>query len=49
VAPNRTGLYLLPLAAGNFLGPLLLGSLFDTVGRRRMIAGTYLVSGALLR
>jgi MFS family permease len=48
VAPDRTGLYLLPLAAGNFLGPLLLGSLFDTVGRRRMIAGTYLVSGALL-
>jgi MFS family permease len=47
--PDRsTGLYLLPLAASNFLGPLLLGSLFDTVGRRIMIAGTYAVSGALL-
>src|SRR5690348_5738931 len=36
----RTGLYILPLAAGNFLGPLLLGHLFDTVGRKTMIAGT---------
>ena len=42
------GLYLLPFAAGNFLGPLLLGPLFDTVGRRPMIAGTYLASGVLL-
>jgi MFS family permease len=35
-------------AAGNFLGALLLSPLFDTVGRRPMIAGTYIVSGALL-
>jgi MFS family permease len=48
VAPAQTGLYLLPLAAGNFMGPLLLGRFFDTIGRRRMIAGTYLVSGTLL-
>ena len=48
VAPQDTGLYLLPLAAGNFLGPLLLGRFFDTVGRRTMIAATYLVSGMLL-
>jgi MFS family permease len=48
VAPEATGLYLLPLAAGNFMGPLLLGHFFDTIGRRRMIAGTYLISGALL-
>ena len=45
---NRVGWHLLPFAAGNFLGPLLLGRLFDTVGRRRMIATTYVLSGALL-
>ena len=44
----RTGVYILPLAAGNFLGPLLLGHLFDTVGRKKMIAGTYGLSGLLL-
>ena len=42
------GYYLLPLALGNFLGPLLIGHLFDTVGRRRMIFLTYSISGALL-
>ena len=35
-------------AAGNFMGPLLLGRLFDTVGRRPMIAGTYLLSALML-
>lgn len=40
--------YLIPFAVGNFLGPLLLGPLFDTVGRRVMISGTYVVSGVLL-
>ena len=39
--------YLIPFAVGNFLGPLLLGRLFDTVGRRVMIAGCYIVSGVL--
>jgi MFS family permease len=48
VAEASTGLYLLPLAASNFLGPLLLSSFFDIVGRRTMIAGTYAVSGILL-
>ena len=48
VPPERIGLFLLPLAAGNFLGPLLLGRLFDTVGRRPMIAATYAASGVLL-
>lgn len=48
VATEDIGLYLLPFAAGNFLGPLLLGRLFDTVGRRRMIAFTYATSGLLL-
>ena len=44
----NVGWYILPFAAGNFLGPLLLGSLFDTLGRRSMIAFTYSVSGILL-
>jgi MFS family permease len=35
----RAGVYILPLAAGNFLGPLLLGHLFDSIGRKKMIAG----------
>jgi MFS family permease len=48
VPAPRLGLYLLPLALGNFLGPLLMGRLFDTVGRRPMIAGTYILSGVLL-
>ncbi|MBV8904722.1 MAG: MFS transporter [Acidobacteriia bacterium] len=42
------GYYLLPLALGNFLGPLLIGRLFDTVGRKTMIASTYAASGILL-
>ena len=45
---NRVGWYILPFAAGNVLGPLLLGRLFDSVGRKIMIASTYAVSGALL-
>jgi MFS family permease len=42
------GWFLLPFAAGNFAGPLLLGRLFDTIGRKPMIAATYALSGALL-
>jgi MFS family permease len=42
------GYYLLPMALGNFLGPLLIGRLFDTVGRKTMIALTYAASGILL-
>jgi MFS family permease len=42
------GLYLLPFAVGNFLGPLLLGRFFDSIGRKPMIAGTYILSGVLL-
>jgi MFS family permease len=41
-------LYLIAFAVGNLAGPLLLGHLFDTVGRRKMIAGTYLLAGVLL-
>ena len=48
IPSNGIGWYLLPFAAGNFLGPLLLGRLFDTLGRRTMIAVTYGVSGVLL-
>ena len=48
VPADRIGLYLLPFALGNLAGPLLLGHLFDTVGRRRMIVLTYGVAGLLL-
>jgi MFS family permease len=48
VDASKVGLYLIPFAIGNFLGPILLGRLFDTVGRRKMIAGTYILSGVLL-
>ncbi|MGZ3293383.1 MAG: MFS transporter, partial [Xanthobacteraceae bacterium] len=48
IRADHVGWYLLPFAAGNFLGPVLLGRLFDTVGRRTMIAVTYAVSGLLL-
>jgi MFS family permease len=48
IASNQVGWYILPFAAGNFLGPLLLGRLFDTLGRRAMITFTYAVSGILL-
>jgi MFS family permease len=48
IAPDRVGWYILPFAAGNLLGPLLLGRLFDTLGRRAMITLTYGVSGILL-
>jgi MFS family permease len=48
IAADQIGWYILPFAAGNFLGPVLLGRLFDTVGRRTMIAFTYAVSGVLL-
>jgi MFS family permease len=48
IPADHVGWYLLPFAAGNFLGPLLLGRLFDTLGRRVMITLTYGVSGVLL-
>jgi MFS family permease len=48
IASDQVGWYILPFAAGNFAGPLLLGRLFDTLGRRAMITLTYGVSGALL-
>jgi MFS family permease len=48
VQPEDVGLYLLPFAASNFLGPLVLGRYFDTWGRRQMISSTYAASGLLL-
>jgi len=48
VPSGRIGLYLIPFGLGNLAGPILLGSLFDRVGRRAMIAATYLTSGGLI-
>jgi MFS family permease len=48
VPAERIGGYLLPFALGNFLGPFVLGWLFDAIGRRPMIAFTYGASGILL-
>ncbi|GAA3820895.1 MFS transporter [Streptomyces chiangmaiensis] len=48
VPTGDTGYYFVVIALGNFFGPLLLGKLFDTVGRRVMISSTYLLSGLLL-
>jgi MFS family permease len=48
VPAAHVGWYLLPFALGNFAGPLLLGPLFDTLGRKPMIAATYALSGVLL-
>jgi MFS family permease len=45
---SQTGWYLAVFAASNFLGALLLSPLFDTLGRVKMITGTYVVSGILL-
>ena len=45
---DQVGWYIMPFAAGNVLGPLLLGRLFDTIGRKIMIASTYALSGAAL-
>ena len=48
IPAGQIGWYILPFAAGNVLGPLILGRLFDTIGRRPMIAATYGISGVLL-
>jgi MFS family permease len=48
IRADHVGWYLLPFAAGNFLGPVFLGRFFDTIGRRVMIALTYMLSGVLL-
>src|SRR3984957_474501 len=48
VSPGAVGWYILPFALSNFLGPVLLGRLFDTLGRRIMITLTYGLSGVLM-
>ena len=48
VPKGSTPYYFMFFAAGNLLGPLTIGRLFDTIGRRKMITGTYLLSGILL-
>ncbi|MHB1955561.1 MAG: MFS transporter [Sulfobacillus sp.] len=48
VAPDHIGYYFFPFAVGNLAGPLLIGNLFDTVGRRKMILFTYGMSAILL-
>ena len=48
VDSSVAGLYLIPFGIANFLGALALGRLFDTVGRRVMISGTYLTAAAIL-
>jgi MFS family permease len=48
VPAESIGYWLLPLSVGNFLGPLLIGRLFDTIGRKTMITITYAASGILL-
>ncbi len=48
VSSSSIGYYLIAFALGNFFGPLVLGRLFDVVGRRAMVAGCYLLSGAML-
>ena len=48
VAADEVGLYILPFALGNFLGPVLLGPLFDSLGRKLMIVSTYSLAGLLL-
>jgi MFS family permease len=48
VPAQDVGGYLLPFALGNVLGPLLLGHLFDTIGRKPMITATYGLAGVLL-
>ena len=45
---SEAALYFFPFAIGNLLGPLILGKFFDTIGRRRMIAGCYSISGVIL-
>jgi MFS family permease len=48
VDPSQAPLFLIAFAVGNLAGPLTLGHLFDTLGRKKMISGTYILSGLLL-
>ena len=48
VSASAAPIYLIAFAVGNLAGPLTIGRLFDTIGRKQMIAGTYILSGVLL-
>src|SRR5947209_1044055 len=48
IPADTVGWYIIPFAVGNVLGPLTIGRLFDTIGRRKMISFTYIISGVLL-
>lgn len=48
IPASTAGLYVIPFAIGNIIGPLTIGRLFDTIGRRQMISFTYIFSGILL-
>ena len=48
ISEANVGYFFFPFAIGNLAGPLVLGHLFDTIGRRKMIFGTYLISGLVL-
>jgi MFS family permease len=48
VSDSTIPLFFIAFAVGNLAGPLTIGHLFDTIGRKKMIAGTYILSGALL-
>lgn len=48
IAPEHIGWFMLPFALGNLMGPLTLGHLFDSIGRRVMITATYAVAGLLM-
>jgi MFS family permease len=48
VPSKDTAYYFIFFALGNLIGPLTIGRLFDSIGRRRMISGTYILSGGLL-
>lgn len=48
IPASNVGFYLIPFAIGNIIGPLTIGRLFDTIGRKKMISFTYIISGVLL-
>jgi MFS family permease len=48
IPAHEVGWFVLPFTLGNLMGPLVLGRLFDTIGRKPMITGTYALSGILM-
>jgi MFS family permease len=48
LSASQSAVFFFPFAVGNLLGPLVLGPLFDTIGRRKMIGGCYSISGIVL-